>query len=127
MKKHFVQFFSPGTFMAESTTQPIDSWDIERAQEMAGKITERYNAKPYSFRFITRARSDDELDSKVVKASCTYFINCKVETLAEIEKRNLDDEEILRRNMRMNGWDKVAVQKSGWRFPQPVMDGDVVL
>ena len=35
MKKHFVTFFSPGTFIAESTTKPIESWNIEEAKEMA--------------------------------------------------------------------------------------------
>lgn len=28
MEAHFVTFFSPGTFVAEDTTKPIDSWNL---------------------------------------------------------------------------------------------------
>lgn len=27
MRKHQVTFYSPGTFVSESSTQPIESWD----------------------------------------------------------------------------------------------------
>jgi hypothetical protein len=37
MKKNFVIFYSPGTFFAEDTTEPIDSWDVEKAKKMAKK------------------------------------------------------------------------------------------
>ena len=65
MKKHFVTFFSPGTFVSETTEKEIDSWDVEKAKELARSIKERHGATPYGFRFITRSRNDDELDSKV--------------------------------------------------------------
>jgi hypothetical protein len=87
IEKHFVTFYSPGTFVAETTEKPIDSWDIETAKKMAAKITERHGAHPYGFRFSTRSRKDDELDSKVTKTSGRYYLNCKVVTLAEIKNR----------------------------------------
>ncbi len=34
MEKHFVTFLSPGTFVAEDRTLPIDSWDVNKAQEI---------------------------------------------------------------------------------------------
>lgn len=127
MKKHFVTFFSPGTFVAEQTTKPVDSWDVEAAKTMAETITERYSAVPYAFQFLTRERGPDDLDSKITERSPMYYINCKVETIAEIEARNDPKESILRSNMRGNGWDKVVVTTKGWRWTQPLASGDVVL
>ena len=34
MKKHFVTFLSPGTFVSETTTKPIASWSVEKAKAM---------------------------------------------------------------------------------------------
>jgi hypothetical protein len=31
MKRHFVIFYSPGTFVAETTEQKISSWDVKAA------------------------------------------------------------------------------------------------
>ena len=56
MKAHFVTFYSPGTFVAETTTKPIPSWDVDLAVAMASDIRERHGALAYGFRFSTRAR-----------------------------------------------------------------------
>jgi hypothetical protein len=127
MKKHFVTFYSPGTFVAETTEHPIDDWDVKHAQKMASKIKERYDATPYAFQFSTRERRESELDSKVTKKSSMYYINCKVETLKEIEARNDPKEQILRSNMRCNGWDKIVRTTKGWGWTQPLEPTDVVL
>ena len=127
MKKHFVTFFSPGTFVSEQSTQEIDSWDVEEATKRSKKIMERHGAIPYGFQFSTRERTEDDFDSKEVDRSNTYFINCKIETLTEIEERNNPDEEILRSNMRGNGYDSVAVTIEGWKGTYPIQEGDVVL
>ena len=102
MEKHFVTFYSPGTFVSEESTREIESWDIVTAQEMARSITERHSAIPYGFQFSTRARGSDDLDSHVSERSPMYYINCKVETLAEIEQRNDPKDKILISNMRCN-------------------------
>lgn len=125
MEKHFVTFFSPGTFMAEQTTKEIDSWDVDKAIFMAASISERYNAKPYGFRFSTRSRGPDDLDSKVVERSGTYYLNCKVLTLDDIPDD--DGNHILRSNMKANGFKKVVQPIQGWAWTQPLHDGDVVL
>ena len=105
MKKHFVTFYSPGTMVAEGTTLPIEEWNVDRAVEMAKGIVERYGATPYGFRFSTRARTEDDLDSKVVEQSGMYFLGGKIETLEEVEARNDPNEAILRSNMRGNGYE----------------------
>lgn len=128
MQKHFVTFYSPGTFVSETSTKEIDSWDVQVAQRMAASIEERYGAKPYGFRFSTRTRGPDDLDSTVTATSPTYYLpHCKVETLEEIEARNDPKESILRSNMRGNGYDRIVVTTEGWKWTQPLSANDVVL
>ena len=124
---HFVTFYSPGTFVAETTTKPIQSWDVDLAVAMATDIHERHGARPYGFRFSTRARTAEELDSKEVASSGMHYIGGKVETLAEIEHRGLPNERILLDNMRCNGWDRVWTATQGWRWTQPLRPDDVVI
>lgn len=127
MERHFVTFYSPGTFVAETTTKPIYSWNIEVAKEMAHTILERHNATPYAFRFSTRRRTDKDLDSKEVAESCLYHLGGRIETLAEVEARNDPKEEILRSNMRSYGYDRIVVNDNSWRSTQPLQKSDVVL
>ena len=127
MKQHFVTFFSPGTFVAESTIQPIASWDTKLAIKMARKIKERHGATPYGFRFSTRSRTNQDLDSKVSKTSCMYFLGGKVETLEELEARNDPHEDILRSNMLCNNWNKIVINTNSWKWAQPLKEGDIVL
>jgi len=127
MEKNFVQFFSPGSFVAETTTKPIDEWDVKLATEMAKEIEERYGATPYAFMFLTKARGEDDLDSKVVRTSCTYYINCKVLTYEQLKEENNPDNSILLSNMRINKWDRVVTTTSGWKWTQPLNKEDVVL
>ena len=127
MKRHFVTFYSPGTFVAESSTKPIDSWNVDVARKMMADIIERYSATPYGFRFTTRERGESDLDSKVTDTSQMYFVDCKVETLEEIEARNDPKESILRSNMRGNGYDRIVTTTKGWRWTQPLRADDVIL
>jgi len=128
MQKHFVTFMSPGTFVAEQTEKPIDSWDVKTAQEMAEKITERYGAKPYCFYFTTRERKNNELDSREIKRSPKYYLShCKVETLAEVKKRNDPKEKILLSNMECNGYKKIVTTTTGWKWTQPFNEDDIIL
>jgi hypothetical protein len=126
ISKHFVTFESPGTFVNEETTQPIDFWDVDTAVKMSRKITERYEAKPFAFYFTTRARKDSELDSKVIKESGRYFLGGRVLTLADVE-REMPKEAILIANMRCNKWDRVVLNDNSWRSCQPLRAKDTVL
>jgi hypothetical protein len=126
MEKHFVIFFSPGTFVAETTEKPIESWDVDKATEMARSIKERYDATPYGFCFTTRARKDDELDSKEVKRSGMYYLGGKVLTLAEV-KDQMPEERTLIGNMECNKWDRILINTNSWKWTQPLTDKDTVL
>jgi hypothetical protein len=130
MKKDFVTFYSPGTFFAEETTKPIDSWDVEKAKKMAKAVTERYNATPYGFRFTTRSREEKDLDSEVTKISGMYYLSGKVETLKQVKARATEKDHILISNMECNKWKRIvsnAPGSKGWHFCQPLEEGDVVL
>lgn len=127
LEKNFVTFFSPGTFVAETTEKAIDSWDIKKAEKMASKITERYGATPYAFQFTTRSRTDSELDSSISQRSPMYYIKGRVDTVDSVRKRNDPKESILLLNMEENGHKRVFTSLNGYRWTQPLNDEDVVL
>ena len=127
MEAHFVTFYSPGTFVAESSSLPIDSWDVAKAKAMAGEVKERYGATLYGFRFTTRTREDNELDSKVTATSPTYYLGGTVETLEQVKARATDKERILVANMEGNKWDRIITNNNSWRWIQPLEEDDVVL
>lgn len=127
IEKHFVTYYSPGTFVAETSEKPIDRWDTDLAVQIARDIKERYGAKPYGFQFSTRRREDDDLDSKVSETSGMYFLGGKVETLADVEARNDPNDSTLIANMRCNGYARIVTNTNSWRWTQPLRDNDVVL
>ena len=127
MEKHFVNFHSPGTMMAEQSSKPIDKWDVDKAIEIARTIKERHGAVPYGFRFSTRSRSEDDLDSKESDISNLYYLGGKVETLKQVEDRNDPNDRILISNMRNNDYNKIITNTNSWKWTQPLNDDDVVL
>ena len=127
MKKHFVEFLSPGTFVSEVTSKEIDSWDVDKAVEMARSIKERHSAVPYGFRFITRERKNNELDSKVTKHSGIYYLGGKVETYEMVVLRDDPKEETLRWNMKHNNIERVIINTNSWKVTMPLNKEDTVL
>lgn len=127
IEKHFVIFASPGTFVSETTERPIDSWDVEKAVDMARTVLERHNARPYGFYFTTRTRGPEDLDSKVTATSPLYYLGGRVETREEVEARNDPKEEILRSNLRANDVEKIIINDNSWRFTAALKPTDVVL
>lgn len=127
MEKHFVEFFSPGTFVAESSVKPIDTWDVETAVLMATEVKERHGAVPYGFRFLTRSRGPDDLDSNVAAKSGMYYLGGRVETLEQVKARNDPKDRILISNMECNGYSRIVTNDNSWPWTQPLHDGDVVL
>jgi hypothetical protein len=127
VQAHFVTFYSPGTFVSEQTQQPIDAWDIDAAKALALTVSERYGATPYAFRFSTRSRGPDDLDSKTSATSGLYYLGGTVLTLAEIEARGDERDSILIGNMRGNGYDRVIENHNSWKFVGPLNEGDTVL
>jgi len=127
MEKHYVVFYSPGTFFTEESSVEIDSWDVTKAIELSKGINERYNAKPFGFRFVTRSRSETELDSKETASSNMYYLGGRIETKAEVFARNDPKEEILRSNMENNNIDRLIINDNSWRYTGAFNDGDILL
>lgn len=127
MERHFVTFYSPGTFVAETSEHPVESWDTDVAVKIAFDVVERYGARPYGFKFSTRTRGDADLDSKVSKTSGTYYLGGKVETIDEVRARNYPSERILLSNMERNGYNRIIVNTNSWKWTQPLRKDDVVL
>jgi hypothetical protein len=128
LEKYFVTFYSPGTFVNEETTEEVESWDVEVAQKRAEEIVERYNATPFGFRFTTRSRGPDELDSRETRRSPMYYLpHCKLFEREEIEALNNPDDKILISNMRNANIERVVRTTIGWRTTHPFNDGDILL
>jgi hypothetical protein len=127
MKKHYVVFYSPGTFFAEQSTKEIKSWDIKKAKDMVKGIKERYNAIPYGFQFITKSRGIKDLDSKVIKQSPMYYLGGEVLTLKQVIAKNDPKDKILISNMENNGYKRIVINRNSWMWTQPLKDDDIVL
>ena len=127
MEKHFVIFFSPGTLFAETTERAIEAWDTEKAMAMAREIKERHGATPYGFCFTTRARKEDDLDSKESKRSGVHYLGGQVLTLEDVKAENDPKNATLISNMECNDYAKIVRNDNSWRWTQPLEPGDVVL
>lgn len=136
MRAHYVTFYSPGTLFAESTTKEIAEWNPKVAVGMAETVLERYGATPYAFEFSTRIVAgpipDGEggtlaVEPKTVETSGKYFLGAKLETLDEIETRNLENESILVSNMTCNEWPIMATTTHRFRSTQPFTEKDFVV
>ncbi len=127
MKAHFVHFLSPGTFVHEESSKPIDAWNTEQAKAMAREIKERYNATPFAFYFTTRERKENELDSHVTETSGRYYLGGVVETLEQVKARATDKDRILVSNMEGNGYARIITNANSWRVTQPLGPNDVAL
>lgn len=127
MTKHFVTFYSAGTFVYEATTRPIDSWDVPTAVDMSKTVVERYNSTPYSFRFTTREYCGADLDSAISARSPLYYLRGRIETREQVEARNDPNEQFLRDNMRCNKIDRVWVTDAPFRTVHLFHATDVLL
>lgn len=127
ISKHFVEFFSPGTFMPETSVREIEFWDVGLACEMAKSIKERHAAVPYAFRFITRSRGANDLDSRVTASSHLYYLGGVMRTREEVLAGDDPEERTLRFNVECNGIKRIIVNTNSWKFTGELRDDDVVL
>lgn len=127
MKRHLVTFYSPGTFFSEETSKVIDSWDVEKAVEMSKTVLERYDARPYGFRFSTSEQKDGEWGIKEVAKSPMYWLGGTIYTLEELESKNDPDDRILISNLKSNHYTRCIVNTNSWKFTGILEDEDIIL
>lgn len=136
MRKHQVTFYSPGTLFSESSSYDIDSWDTAKAVELAEKVRERYNAKPYGFTFETLLVHDDipdgeggvfHVESKRVEKSGVYFLGGKLETYDDVIARKDPKEDILQSNMRCNEYWIVCINTNSYKSTLPFDEKDRIV
>jgi len=137
MKKHYVWFYSPGTFYDEIDSKPIETFgDVQTAVEMSKNIDQRYGAKPYGFRFVTMLKMDPvrdqetgeilEVQSKKIKETGTYFINGRLRKYDEVVADNDPKESILRNNRRSR-CPIVVETRNSYRHTAPFREEDFVI
>lgn len=127
MKKHFVTFLSPGTFVHEESERPISKWDPDKAAAMAHEIVERHGATPFGFYFTTRGRTLAQLDSHEVKRSGIYYLGGTLLTVDQVKKRTDRDYSTLIYNIEVNHWDRVIENKNSYSIVQPFQKDDTLL
>lgn len=136
MRKHFVTFLSPGTFVSESSTKPIEAWRPEAAVQLVRNIIERHGATPFAFYFTTCIVPDEPVVSegvqlavvpREVEKSGRHFICGELERWDDVERRNLPSEETLRFNMRGNGVPIVVTGASGYRWTHTFEECDCIV
>ena len=124
MQKHFVTFYSPGSFVAETTVKEIDAWSVDLAVRMAKDIKERHGATPYGFRFKTK--ESDGWSPKTVKESGMYYLGGKLMKLIDIP--DTKENSILRDNMIFNNYEWVIENTNSWKVTLPFYkDKDTLL
>jgi hypothetical protein len=135
-RQHFVTFYSPGTFVSEQTTKPIKAWDISKAVTMSKRITERYNAKPYGFRFSTSLVAqpvpDGEggtlrVEPKEVKTSGTHFLGGRLRTIDDVRADAKKAERILLSNMECNDIAVIVENTNSYLSTLPFSEKDILL
>lgn len=125
--QHFVTFMSPGTFVSETTTKPIDAWSPALATLMAKDIVERHGARPFGFQFNTRGREDHELDSRVLTSSGIYYLGGTLLALEDVIARNDPNDRILILNMQNNKIELVVENTNSYRSVHPFTEADTLL
>jgi hypothetical protein len=126
MKRHFVTFYSPGTFVSEVTEVEVPEWDIDFAREYARHyVKERHGATPYGFNFKTMVLEEGDWLPRTVATSGMYFLGGKILSLDDIP--DIRENEVLRWNMRTNGWDYVIENTNSWKIVLPYEKNDTLL
>lgn len=125
--KHYVSFYSPGTFISEVDTKEIESWNVDLAKSMMKEIVQRHNATPYGFKFFTKTLKDNDFEPKITERSKLYLVGGKILSYKDIEERNDPKDNILLSNMKSNNWDFVWQTTKGWLYTLPITDDVIVI
>ena len=131
-KQKYVTFYSPGSFVSESSTKKISKFDTKLAAKMAKTVEERHGAKPYGFIFheqeegnLTTGKRRFKIEPKETYKSGTYFLGGKILTLESIP--DIEQNSILKSNIKNNGYKAVVENTNSWKITLPFTENDVLL
>jgi hypothetical protein len=135
-KKHYVTFYSPGSFCDEMREVEIHGWSPPLAVELSRKVVERYGSRPYGFSFCTKIVSDKipdgfggelSVEPKTVEKSGMYYVNGKMKTIEDVKAENDPGNRILIANMESNGWSCVVETNNGFKHTSVFNNGDQIV
>ena len=113
----YVRFLYPGTFFSESSTKAVDSDDVGDLYPLPSRA--------FGFRFEKRWEGEDPTGRPMTgdfeKVGPFHYIDGEIFTIDELPEDSSYD--ILRSNMRGNGYERVIKCRTG-NF-QPFDEGDV--
>src|ERR1051326_1239145 len=132
-EKHYAVFYSPGTFVCEESSRPVSEWSTRQAVAAAETIRERYNAKPFGFRFRTHLESPPipdgrggtmDVEPKPLKESGLHWLGGTLLLYDDVP----DDKEhsILRSNMLCNDMPVVIEKRNSFRYTGQFGPDDVI-
>lgn len=136
MRKHYVTFLSPGTFVSEETRRPVASHSVSEAVGAAHSVTERHGAKPYAFYFTTVLAADPvpdgeggllRVEEREVFRSGVHYLGGKLLTLDDLEARGDPSLRILVSNMKANNWPIVVENNNSFVVVRPFEEGDLIV
>jgi hypothetical protein len=114
-ERHYVTFYSPGTFVSETTIIEIDKWNTNEAIELSRNIKERHGATPYAFSFKTV--TSDGFDKTLKEKSGMYFLGGQILSYDDIP--DTSENRILRSNMKNNDYDYIIKNDNSWTVHIP--------
>lgn len=133
---HAVEFYSPGTFLAETRQLAMPSWDTKHAVELAPEIVERHGARPFGFRFLTVLVHEPvpdgrggtmEVQSKTVAKSGIHYLGGEVLSYDDWLRAGEPENSVLMSNMRCNGYPYSIVNYNSYRHTSLFNEEDVVV
>jgi len=134
-RKVFAQFYSPGTFFAETSTMPLETGSIKEAVNLSKEVSERYGAKPYAFDIVTKlvAQPVDDgeggvipMSTKEVERRGRFFIGGRLIRYEEMVKVE-GERSVIVSNMRGNGWPICIENVNSYKSTQPFKEDDAVV
>ena len=121
MLKHYVQYFSPGSFVSETSDKEIPSRSLDHVLPM--------KKNSYSYGFLFFDREETKINGEVLKGkkknySSTHYIGGRKMNATEV-KAEVKNNATLLSNMKINEWKYVVKTKFG-QF-MPFEKGDIMI
>ena len=134
-KQLSAQYFSPGTFFAETSSRDLEDGSLEEAVALAAGISERHGALPYAFDIVTYLVAepiDDgqggtmDVPPKEIGRDGRYYIGGELVRYEESVAREVASS-IWAKNMKCNG-NPVCIQNTNsYKSTQIFREQDAIL